>query len=113
MFLRSTNKFFTKVTVTLWKKMLPSQIKALILDMDGVIWRADSPIGDLPSIFKRVGERGLKFVFATNNSTRTSEQYVEVLKGLGLDVEPCRWSPRRKVWRMPSRKGFCLGQRFS
>jgi 4-nitrophenyl phosphatase len=68
--------------------MIPSNIKALILDMDGVIWRADSPIGDLPSIFKRVGERGLKFVFATNNSTRTSEQYVAVLKELGVEAEP-------------------------
>lgn len=56
--------------------------------MDGVIWKADAPIGDLASIFKHIRERGLKFVFATNNSTRTSEQYVEVLKGLGVNVEP-------------------------
>jgi 4-nitrophenyl phosphatase len=68
--------------------MLLSHIKALILDMDGVIWKADAPIGDLASIFKHIRERGLKFVFATNNSTRTSEQYVEVLKELGVDVEP-------------------------
>ena len=26
-------------------------IKALILDMDGVIWRGEQPIGDLPAIF--------------------------------------------------------------
>ncbi len=68
--------------------MIPSHIKALILDMDGVIWKADAPIGDLPSIFERIRARGLKYVFATNNSTRTSEQYVEVLKELGADVEP-------------------------
>lgn len=68
--------------------MLSSQIKALILDMDGVIWRADSPIGDLPSLFHRVHERGLKLVFATNNGTRTSEEYVSRLKRFGVDVEP-------------------------
>ena len=56
--------------------------------MDGVIWKADAPIGDLASIFKHIRERGLKFVFATNNSTRTSEQYTEVLKELGVHVEP-------------------------
>jgi 4-nitrophenyl phosphatase len=67
---------------------IPSNIKALILDMDGVIWKADAPIGDLASIFQHMRERGLKFVFATNNSTRTSEQYAEVLKELGVDVEP-------------------------
>ncbi len=68
--------------------MLPSHIKSLIIDMDGVIWKGDSPIGDLPAIFNRIRERGLKFVFATNNSTKTSEQYVERLKGFGVDVEP-------------------------
>ncbi len=68
--------------------MLPSHIKSLIIDMDGVIWKSDSPIGDLPAIFNRIRERGLKFVFATNNSTRTSDQYVKRLKGFGVDVEP-------------------------
>jgi 4-nitrophenyl phosphatase len=68
--------------------MLPSHIKSLILDMDGVIWRADTPIGDLASIFNRIRARGLKFVFATNNSTKTSEQYVARLREFGVDVEP-------------------------
>ena len=68
--------------------MLPPKIKALIIDMDGVVWKADSPIGDLASTFKRIRERGLKFVFATNNSTKTSEQYVERLAAFGVDVEP-------------------------
>jgi 4-nitrophenyl phosphatase len=56
--------------------------------MDGVVWKADSPIGDLASTFKRIRERGLKFVFATNNSTRTSEQYVERLRQFGVEIEP-------------------------
>lgn len=68
--------------------MLPSYIKALIIDMDGVVWKADTPIGDLASIFRRIRERGLRFVFATNNSARTSEQYVERLSQFGVDVEP-------------------------
>ena len=69
-------------------KMFPPYINSLILDMDGVIWRADTPIGDLAAIFKRIHARGLKFVFATNNSTKTSEQYVERLRQFGVDVEP-------------------------
>lgn len=68
--------------------MIPSHIKALIIDMDGVVWKADSPIGDLEKTFKRIRERGLKFVFATNNSTKTSEQYVERLAKFGVEVEP-------------------------
>jgi 4-nitrophenyl phosphatase len=68
--------------------MIPSHIKSLIIDMDGVIWRSDAPIGDLAAIFQRIPERGMKFVFATNNSTRTSEQYVARLNEFGVDVEP-------------------------
>jgi len=68
--------------------MIPDNIKALIIDMDGVVWKADSPIGDLETTFKRIHERGLKFVFATNNSTKTSEQYVERLAKFNVDVEP-------------------------
>jgi 4-nitrophenyl phosphatase len=68
--------------------MIPSHIKSLILDMDGVIWRGEAPIGDLPAIFNRIRERGLKFVFATNNGTKTSDQYVSKLGNLGVQVEP-------------------------
>ena len=68
--------------------MIPEYTKALIIDMDGVVWKADSPIGDLERTFKRIRERGLKFVFATNNSTKTSEQYVERLAKFNVDVEP-------------------------
>src|SRR5512134_2065160 len=68
--------------------MIPSTIKALIIDMDGVIWKSDAPIGDLAGTFARVRARGLKFVFATNNSTKTPDQYVARLKEFGVEVEP-------------------------
>ena len=56
--------------------------------MDGVLWKADAPIGDLPAIFTRMRERGLKVAFATNNGTRTPDQYVERLAMFGVTVEP-------------------------
>src|SRR5258706_10509947 len=67
--------------------MLPTHIKALILDMDGVIWRSDTPIGNLAEIFARIEALGLKYVFATNNGTKTPEQYVERLAGFGVNVK--------------------------
>jgi 4-nitrophenyl phosphatase len=68
--------------------MLPSHIKSLILDLDGVLWRADAPIGELAAIFEQIRRRGLKFVFATNNSTKTSEQYAARLQEFGVPAEP-------------------------
>lgn len=64
-----------------------SKIKALILDLDGVLWRANQPIGDLPAIFRHIRERGWKVVLATNNATRTVEQYVERMASYGVVIE--------------------------
>jgi 4-nitrophenyl phosphatase len=63
-------------------------IKALILDMDGVLWRGTEPIGDLAAAFKTIEAKGLIATFATNNATRTIEQYVEKLAGFGIDAQP-------------------------
>ena len=62
-------------------------IKALILDMDGVLWRGNEPIGDLPSIFNTIAARGLKVTLATNNSTRTAEQHLEKVLSFGADLD--------------------------
>ena len=70
--------------------MIPANIKALILDMDGVLWKGDAPIGDLPATFKRIRERGLKFVFATNNGTKTPEEYRDKLAELGVEIDPAQ-----------------------
>ena len=86
--------------------MIPSNIKALILDMDGVIWKADAPIGDLPSTFNRIRERGLKFVFATNNGTKTPEDYQQKLADLGVDIAPSQ------VVTSAMGIAFMLAQRF-
>jgi 4-nitrophenyl phosphatase len=67
---------------------IPPNIKALILDMDGVLWKGDAPIGDLPAIFARIASLGLKVVFATNNGTRSPQQYVERMAGYGVEIEP-------------------------
>ncbi|MEN4013294.1 MAG: HAD-IIA family hydrolase [Bellilinea sp.] len=62
-------------------------LKALILDMDGVIWRGKQPIGDLARLFSRLDELGLKVVFITNNATGTISQYTQKLTSLGIRVD--------------------------
>jgi 4-nitrophenyl phosphatase len=67
--------------------MLPKTIKSLVLDMDGVIWRGDESIGNLNAIFALIHGKGIKVAFATNNGTRTPDQYVERLAGFGVNIE--------------------------
>lgn len=64
------------------------EIRALILDMDGVLWRGSQPVGDLPSIFLKISQSGLKTAFATNNTTRTVTEYVDIFRTFGVDVHP-------------------------
>ena len=63
-------------------------IRGLILDADGVLWKDMTPIGDLPRVFGRMRELGLKATVATNNATITVEQYLQKLMGFGVKLEP-------------------------
>ncbi len=62
-------------------------LNGLILDMDGVLWHDDQPIGDLPAIFGQIKNLGLDFVLATNNSAKTVDEYQDKLSGFGLQIE--------------------------
>lgn len=64
-----------------------NSINGVILDMDGVLWRDSETIGNLPVIFNRLQELELKTVLATNNATRSVEQYLEKFKGFGVQLE--------------------------
>jgi 4-nitrophenyl phosphatase len=61
-------------------------LRALILDMDGVLWRDNQPIVDLPAAFTKIRNLGLKFSLATNNATLSVSQYVRKLAQFGLEI---------------------------
>ncbi len=67
--------------------MASKKLRALLLDMDGVLWRDMEPIGDLPKILAQIAAKGLQAAFVTNNATRTVEQYQEKFRGFGVEVE--------------------------
>lgn len=66
---------------------LLKSIRGLILDMDGVLWRENDAIGDLPIIFDTIAKNNLKVTLATNNSTRTIEQYLEKLLSFQVKLD--------------------------
>jgi len=66
----------------------PTKIRALILDMDGVLWRSDEPIGDLPGIFAEINRFGWRVVLATNNATKSIQDFVDKLASFGVEIEP-------------------------
>ncbi len=60
-------------------------ISAVILDMDGVLWRDKEPIGNLPAIFECLNQAKIQVALATNNSTKSAAQYIQKLNELGVN----------------------------
>ncbi len=63
-------------------------IKNLILDMDGVLWRGETPLPGLTDFFDTLRQKDINFVLATNNAGKTAVMYTEKLARLGVDIPP-------------------------
>ncbi len=64
------------------------KIRSLIIDMDGVLYRGDTPIPGLVEFFDFIRSRGIRYLLATNNSTRPPRLWAEKLAGMGVTVSP-------------------------
>jgi 4-nitrophenyl phosphatase len=65
-----------------------TKITHLIIDMDGVLYLGDKPMRNLREFFAFLRERPIPFILATNNSTRSPQEYVDKLAGMGVTVSP-------------------------
>ncbi len=64
------------------------QINNLILDMDGVLWRGETPQPGLVDFFTTLRRLQIGFVLATNNATKMAVQYTQKLARFEVDVPP-------------------------
>jgi 4-nitrophenyl phosphatase len=65
-----------------------SEIQAVILDGDGVLWRGNEPLPGLQALFGFFKSNGIPYILATNNSTSTVQDYVRKLVGYGIEAGP-------------------------
>jgi 4-nitrophenyl phosphatase len=63
-------------------------LRYIIVDMDGVLYRGSQVLPGTSRFIAFLRQRGIGFVLATNNSTRTPKQFVDKLAGMGVQVEP-------------------------
>ncbi len=63
-----------------------TNIRALIIDMDGVLWHGSEPMPGLVEFFQTLREQKLPFILATNNARSTASQYVTKLAHMGVTV---------------------------
>ncbi|MDD4914535.1 MAG: HAD-IIA family hydrolase [Methylococcales bacterium] len=63
-----------------------TNIRGLIIDMDGVLWHGDHAQAGLIEFFQTLRALELPFVLATNNAGMTARQYVDKLENMGVGV---------------------------
>jgi 4-nitrophenyl phosphatase len=63
-----------------------TDIRALIIDMDGVLWHGTNPVPGLTDFFQTLHDLDIRFILATNNASLTPEQYVAKLARMGVSV---------------------------
>jgi 4-nitrophenyl phosphatase len=65
-----------------------SQLRGLILDMDGVLMRGRVPLPGVTELFTTLRNREVSVVIASNNSTPTVEQLLERVNAAGAGATP-------------------------
>lgn len=60
--------------------------KAFLIDVDGTLCHGNRVIPGTPEYIDSLRNRNVPFLIASNNSSMSSEQYLQKLKGLGFNV---------------------------
>jgi len=63
---------------------------ALLIDLDGVVYRGDVPLPGATELGPTLSNLGIDYAFVTNNATLTPDSYKEKLLGMGVAVDPER-----------------------
>lgn len=63
-------------------------VELFLFDMDGTLYIGDKLFEFTPKLLRAIREKGKKYLFITNNSSKSVSAYVDKLNSLGIDAEP-------------------------
>jgi 4-nitrophenyl phosphatase len=63
-----------------------ASLRALLIDMDGVMYRGDVALPGSTDVLPTLLNLGIEYAFVTNNATLTPEQYRAKLAGMGVET---------------------------
>lgn len=66
--------------------MIVKNYKGFLIDLDGTIYRGKERIDSAVEFVHKLAEKGLPYLFVTNNSSKTPEQVAKTLEGFGVSV---------------------------
>ncbi|MCS6887340.1 HAD-IIA family hydrolase [Chloroflexus sp.] len=67
-----------------------NSIRAVLFDMDGVLYRGQTPLPGVTDLWQFLRDRQIAFACATNNASMTPQQYAAKLAAMGLVLPPER-----------------------
>jgi 4-nitrophenyl phosphatase len=62
--------------------------RGAVVDLDGTVYLGSEPVPGAADAVVDLRERGLDLAFVTNNPTRSREEYVDHLAGMGIEATP-------------------------
>ena len=65
-----------------------ARIRHVVLDMDGTIYLGGTLFAAARPFLSLLEQLGIGYTFITNNCSRSRAEYVELLRGMGIAVEP-------------------------
>ena len=63
-----------------------SNIKLFLFDMDGTLYLGDNLFTFTKDLLAKIKSKGKRYMFMTNNSSKSVSAYIEKLKKLGIDA---------------------------
>jgi HAD superfamily hydrolase (TIGR01457 family) len=67
---------------------MSARFAGALVDMDGTLYRGDTPIDGARDAIETLRTAGIAVQFLTNNPTKSPENYVKKLAGMGIDAAP-------------------------
>ena len=64
------------------------RIDTVLLDGDGVLWRAEEPVPGIREFIEFLNQNQTHWALLTNNNTRTVRDYVDKLNRFGIPADP-------------------------
>ena len=86
--------------------------RLFLLDMDGTLYLDDDLFPGTVPLLRRIREKGGRYLFLTNNSSRGADSYVEKLRRLGIESEPGDFLTSVDALILFLRKGDYAGKRL-
>src|SRR5512138_2826776 len=80
-------------------------VKCFLLDMDGTFYLGNRLLPGALEFIHLLNERGIQFLFLTNNSSRTQKEYADKIRRLGLDL------PENKIFTSGEATAIYLAKR--